>query len=465
MPDPVLVQATTIAHNSDSRAFPAPVTAGNCIVIWASKYQGGMLATDPSGVVNGSAFAMPIHLQRAGTGDERVAIFYLTNIAGGAETITLANAGAGLTWIAAEFSGVATVSPVDDTATNSATGVATTGPLTASTASSLLLAALTHNGANDTITPGASMIEVGEEQDNNTFQSLSALYRILSAGGVVSADWTTSHTYGAVGLILTGSGGGGTTYDETISLGVRGSVTSSSAAVLVGGIALTASGEMNEGGAADLAGVIALGSRAGLSPTAIATVLGTVGLGGRAALTPSGVLVLQLSQAYAAAAALTATGEIGAATYTEVLALAARALVTPSGASVVEQLVSLAGAATITEEVQQALAGRITFELRADLDAIGQQATTGAIALGATAVQAQAAGASLQASLTLGIAALLAAAGAVSSAPVLASLGLVAVRLSAGLRVTNVRARAPLSITRVRARAGLTITQVRLRPE
>lgn len=209
MPDPVLVQQTTIAHGSDTRAFPGNVTAGNCIVVFASKYQGDMIATDVSGTVNGASFVMPIHLQRGGTGDERVALFYKVNISGGAETMSMANAGAGLTWIAAEFSGVETVSPEDDTASNSATGVATTGNMDATTASTLLLAALTHNGGNDTITPGASMTEVGEEEDNNAFQSLSAIYRVLTASGTFSGDWSTSHTYGAVGLLLKGTGGGG----------------------------------------------------------------------------------------------------------------------------------------------------------------------------------------------------------------------------------------------------------------
>ena len=202
------VQKTGLGHNTETLSFPGSVTAGNAIVLFVSRYQANIDASQVNSAL-GLTYVLEKHLQRGGTGDERVALLVAYNITGGTETISLDASGSGTTLVAAEYSGVLTAAALDDSSSQSGSGAPNSSDSTSSTSDALAVGAFTHANAAAAFAPGAGWTEVAEEEDNNSNQALGAVERVISSSGDYAATWSGSFDYAAILVILKATGGGG----------------------------------------------------------------------------------------------------------------------------------------------------------------------------------------------------------------------------------------------------------------
>lgn len=122
-------------------AFPANVTTGNLIVVCIQLYNSTTLTctvTDSQG----NTYTQVGSYQNQSP--FRAAMFYAKNVTGGANTVTVTPSTTSYTrFIAAEYSGADTTSPLDSSAVNaqSSTQAITTGTITVNNTGSLLISA------------------------------------------------------------------------------------------------------------------------------------------------------------------------------------------------------------------------------------------------------------------------------------------------------------------------------------
>lgn len=186
---PTVVVATSVT--STTKAFASNVTAGNCIVTVESHYDsGGATINTPTDTLTHTYLAaINAHTTPGGPpNDQTIRAYYVLNISGGANTVTF-NSGSGscdITGGCAEFSGVATSGALGVVGTADSTGTAVSVSTSGTPDSgSMVVAIMTFNGSDTTITAGQTIIV--ENEANSTTAGMGSEYE-LSSGG--TSTWT-----------------------------------------------------------------------------------------------------------------------------------------------------------------------------------------------------------------------------------------------------------------------------------
>jgi len=182
-------KATNITSSAQnlSATLPAPVTAGNLIVVSVSGWPNLPAATPVTDSLGNSYSIAGTVLVSQGAYS---AIYYARNVTGGSTTVTVRTISTGgqISMAVAEFSGVDTAAPLDKVAGTVGSGTApASGIMIPGQAGDLVIGSGTHNG--NTITSagsGFSIIAIPTE-DSNTHQPLAMEYRVLSGTEPASA--------------------------------------------------------------------------------------------------------------------------------------------------------------------------------------------------------------------------------------------------------------------------------------
>ena len=258
---PKIVQSTTVATTSNTSgaatvAFPANVTAGNClVVIYFTEAWNGFGTTYTCADTLSSSYAHTI------SGANNPNIWVMPNCSGGANTVTITVGGSGL-WaggegqslVVMEVSGIVTSSPVDVNYSNQINGNGTISPSFTTTQAGdfVLISAGTAYSQNATITY------------QNIDLSTASMTLNKNQGVAVSSDGFGYYTQRGLAApvttqsVVTGSRAFGTVYQNTSGRPMFVSVTalatasggniqcyadaSATPTTLVGGVSLSTSG-------------------------------------------------------------------------------------------------------------------------------------------------------------------------------------------------------------------------------
>lgn len=129
-----------------------------------------------------NSYTRDVNLADPGTPTTQCAIYSAQNSTSGACTVTLDPTGSDTVSLGiAEFSGMATSSPVSTTATgNGNSGSPVTGNLVTS-GNTAIVAIVSHAGATNTLTPGGTYTQIAEDEDA-TEMPFNNFYKIVGAG-------------------------------------------------------------------------------------------------------------------------------------------------------------------------------------------------------------------------------------------------------------------------------------------
>jgi large repetitive protein len=182
--------ATTTGAGTLSVALPAAVTAGNAIVVSASGW-GSVPAAAPVTDNLGNVYTIA-GTQQTTSGASWTALYYAANAKAGVTTVTFATAASSqISMVAAEFSNVAAVTPLD--AAIGATGnsaAPASGNMTATALGDLIIGSGTHDVATTTTAgAGFTMVAIATESAANN-QPHAMEYQIGLATTPVSAGFT-----------------------------------------------------------------------------------------------------------------------------------------------------------------------------------------------------------------------------------------------------------------------------------
>lgn len=224
-------------------SYPSSVTAGSLLVV--INRDGGVDQT-PTCTSGGRTFSVAA----TESYDWRLAVSYLPNAAGGSTSVTCTYASSTdqIRTTVLEFSGVATSSPLVDTATNMATGIPSAGPVTTTAANSLLVfAAASDSDSYHTVpqpSSGWTLINLWTGSNDDPDKTAEE-WRVAATAGDYNGSFATvsANPYAAVLVAFAPSGSGsdttapqlsgnptiqssGTslsiTFDETVSIGSGG---------------------------------------------------------------------------------------------------------------------------------------------------------------------------------------------------------------------------------------------------
>ncbi len=170
---------------SQTLTFTQAVGPGDLLVGWFAQYNAaGQVHVSDN--VNGAWTRGPSETFTSGTGD--IALFFMPNSAAAPQGLTITVTSSASTYLqssAAEYSGVSTVNPLDQSAVNEGNGTSvSTGLTTAVPAGEMVYSALTTGGSPGSVTPGSS-------------QGATYTARATSSGGVVYEQDILSATAGA----------------------------------------------------------------------------------------------------------------------------------------------------------------------------------------------------------------------------------------------------------------------------
>jgi hypothetical protein len=241
-------------------ALPAGATAGNLVVLAVVYFGGTPAATFVTDNTGSNTWAQAGVWKTTGGGD-LVGLFYAANVIAATKTITVHYSAAmtRVTLCAAEFSGVATSSPLD--ATNSGTGSSRTpnsGTITPAAANELFLFVVTGDSST-TIATVTGWTNLGKEQSTSTFGEMGFDFLVNSGSTALGVNQTnllgTSTAWacmvaafkvaGGTNLSFTGSGTAatsGTAAPPKIALHVAGSGTAATSGIAVPAKSLHVSG-------------------------------------------------------------------------------------------------------------------------------------------------------------------------------------------------------------------------------
>lgn len=193
----VLVQSTkkvVTGVNNTTLAYSSSVTAGNFLAVTHAHWEANSRTiTTPTDTLSHTYVGMTAE-QNSGV-SVHLRSFYVANCSGGANTVTfdISTTDTGdLTVVVAEFSGVVTVSPLDQTNVGAGTGtaVATSATATTAQADELLWGGLAYEGNDTTIleTTGYSIVQ--ENEGGSTNMPIGTEYKVVAATGAYTANWT-----------------------------------------------------------------------------------------------------------------------------------------------------------------------------------------------------------------------------------------------------------------------------------
>ena len=148
--------ATGSPVSSQTLTFTQPVNAGDLLVGWFAQYNApGQVSVSDN--VNGN-WTRSVSESFSGSGD--IALFFLPNSGSAPQGLTITITSSGPTYLqssAAEYAGIATSNPLDQSALNNGTGTSVnTGATSAVPAGELVFSALTTGGSPGSVAPGTS---------------------------------------------------------------------------------------------------------------------------------------------------------------------------------------------------------------------------------------------------------------------------------------------------------------------
>lgn len=183
--------ATAFSGTTINLAYGSNVTAGNLLVCHIYANHGISSVADS----RSQTFSSAVNVTDSST--YSIATFYYANTTGGADTVTVTFAGT-ITYASlqcSEYSGVATASPLDQTASNiqtdpgTATDAVTSGSVTTTTNGQLIV------GFSTALVVGAGTLSAGTNYTGRTNVFGDTLYadRVQTSAGSIAATFTTNH--------------------------------------------------------------------------------------------------------------------------------------------------------------------------------------------------------------------------------------------------------------------------------
>ncbi len=179
--------ALTIGATSSSDTFGSNTTAGSLLVVTFNTYaaQGRTITVTDT---QGNTYALAA-TQTCGSGSQAY-LYYAMNTVGGACTVTAACSGGAINWRlgALEYSGAATTSALDQTATATGTGtVVSAGSVTTTIANAVLVVSVSAYSLALDFTAGS-----GYTEQANWQLFMFGEDRVVSATGTYAGDGTLS---------------------------------------------------------------------------------------------------------------------------------------------------------------------------------------------------------------------------------------------------------------------------------
>jgi hypothetical protein len=195
--------------------FSKPVAAGDLLVGWFAQYNSsGQVSVSDN--VNGAWTRSVSETFASGGGD--IALFFLPNSAASPNGLTITVSSTSATYLqssAAEYSGVASVNPLDQAALNSGNGTSvSTGLTSAVPAGELVYSALTTGGNPGSVTPGTTQgvafTARASTSNGSAFeQDVTSAAAGAQQGTATLANATDWYAVAATFLPAGGGGGGG----------------------------------------------------------------------------------------------------------------------------------------------------------------------------------------------------------------------------------------------------------------
>jgi len=184
--------ASGAGHTSFSATFGSATTSGNTIIFGVTFCGANptITATDSQG----NTYTEAIRTYDSGH-SQGSAIFYSTNITGGQSTTVLVQFGDGVAYLALgihEYSGIATVTPLDGTSGTLGNGTSlSSGGITTTANGDLIFSAAVEDsaGSGDTLTAGSGFVRRVDLADAAAYADED---QIQSLAGTISASWTLS---------------------------------------------------------------------------------------------------------------------------------------------------------------------------------------------------------------------------------------------------------------------------------
>lgn len=210
MAAPTIVQSKTFTTNSDTAnvSLNSNATAGNLLAILFSSFA----AVGTPSVTGGGTWG---RRAVADDGANNQVEGWTATATGGATTVAIDLAGSGIamTGVVYEISGTGGVTVEDDNEADSPSTTSVSSGSVTVAGDALLLAGMTHDGGDHTITPSGGWTEDYKETNNNALQCFSGVHDDVTAGSH-SHTWTIGATVNGFGVIIAlkeaGGGGGGT---------------------------------------------------------------------------------------------------------------------------------------------------------------------------------------------------------------------------------------------------------------
>ncbi len=203
------------AVDSTTLVFGTNNTAGNFISV-ANFWYSTDVTAHASGNITDSRNTYALDVSGTAASTAHAGLWSALNIGAGANTVTVNPPGNDtyISCVASEYSGVATTSALDRTASNSGNSTTPTSGTTATTtqAAELVIACLSHNGSAATgIDLPSGYTNRYIQQNNSTYQPGSADELIVASTGAQSASWGTTASNNWFGVIATykAAAGGG----------------------------------------------------------------------------------------------------------------------------------------------------------------------------------------------------------------------------------------------------------------
>lgn len=215
-----LVQSTkkvVTAVNNTTLAYASNVTAANLLCVTHTHYSNpSQLITTPVDTLTHTYTGMAAEQSIVfGADATKLRSFYVANCSGGANTVTfdIASTTTGdITCVIAEFSGVATTTPLETTNTGTATDTAVSGgSVTPAANGALLWGGMTFDGATTTITEAMTIVQ--ENEAGSTSMPVGCEWKEQAVAAAEAATWTlgASRQYLAHTACFTAAAGGAAT--------------------------------------------------------------------------------------------------------------------------------------------------------------------------------------------------------------------------------------------------------------
>ena len=228
-----LVQSTkkvaTGLTASTTQAFGSNVTAGSLLTLSQAFWKPGSLPTinTPTDTLGHTWTPMGAQLNMVENG---LRSYYVANCSAGANTVTVGlsayGANSDVTIVIAEWSGIATTTPLDQHAGTTGTSTLPNGGnITTTQADELLYSAMAHNGINTSLSEegGDGWVSLQENEGGTSNMPIATAYEIVSSTTTQDNEWWMSGASNRWAAHNTSfkaaAGGGGTNYTITASAG------------------------------------------------------------------------------------------------------------------------------------------------------------------------------------------------------------------------------------------------------